>query len=167
MLEVADSKRLKGLVFDDVDTRLAVEVILDQCGFDVVAEVTSAEEAIRHAARAEPDAVVVDLALSGPLGLGIVPRLLAAAPGAAIVVLSPFTALHGPALEAGARELLDKYDLRPLRPLLHLVRSSPEGSRGCTCGFTVRSPSSSVAFEPRSSRVEVPTFRRPTVPPVG
>lgn len=151
-------------MFDDVDTRLAVEVILDQCGFDVVAEATSVDDAIGTAADFTPDAVVVDLALSGTMGLEIVPRLLAVAPDAAVVVLSPFAGLHGRALELGARELLDKYDLRPLRSMLHLVRSSPQ-SGACTCGLTVYSPSSSVAFAPSSSKVAVPTYRRPAVTP--
>lgn len=161
---MGDPTRLRGVVFDDIDTRLAVEVILDQCGFDVVGEATSVENVIGTAADLKPDAMVVDLALSGTLGLEIVPRLLAVAPDAAVLVLSPFAGLHGRALELGARELLDKYDLRPLRSMLHLVRSSPQ-SRGCTCGLTVYYPSSSVAFAPSLSRLAVPTFRRPPVQP--
>ena len=86
---------------DEPATTRAVEAILRRCGFDVLASAPSAAEALRAAAGGV-DVVVVDLALTGDRGLGVIEAFHAARPGCAVVVLSPFDSLHGPAMDAGA-----------------------------------------------------------------
>ncbi len=88
------------------------------CGFDAIEDVRAPDDAITVAARSRPAAVVVDIELSGSRGIGIVTELLAAAPGAAVIVLSQFDRLRFPALEAGAYSFVAKADLRELQRCL-------------------------------------------------
>ena len=93
-----------------------MEAILAGCGFEMVASVESAGEALVAASLSEPDVVVVDLALTGDLGLKVISALRTAQPSCAVVVLSPFPSLRGPALEAGAYDFVadSSSDLREL-----------------------------------------------------
>lgn len=116
------ARRLRALVYeDDAATRRAVGVIADRCGFDVVGEVESAADAVLAAELSRPDAIVVDLALTGVLGLGILRTLQVAAPECAIVVLSSFETMRRPALQAGAYEFVGNSDLRRLERCLRRV----------------------------------------------
>ena len=99
---------------DDPALTLAVRVILERQGFEVVAVAESATAAIQGAERARPDALVVVLALSGVHGVRIVSALRAASPESAVAVLSPFPRLRRPAFEAGAAEVVEIEDLRYL-----------------------------------------------------
>ncbi len=122
---------LRGLIWeDDAGAQRAVESVMERCGFQVVAVVASAPLAMRVAQRRRPHVIVLDLALTGELGLKVVPQLTTAAPGVAVVVLSSFNTLEGAALEAGACELLDKSDMRQLERCLQWVahRSLTEGT---------------------------------------
>ena len=121
MRAVDERVRLQGLVYDDdPDTRRAVVAILARCGFQVAGYVASPADAL-VAATANPDVIVLDLALSGSRGLGILAALRAVAPGCALVVLSPFGALRQAALEAGACDFIDKRDMRQLEGCLRAV----------------------------------------------
>ncbi len=63
-----------------------------------------------------PDLIVLELALAGTAGLAVVPALLAAVPGVAVVLLlTPYAGLRDAALRAGAYDLVDDDDLRDLR----------------------------------------------------
>ena len=131
MRAMGRSLRLRGLVFDDdADTRRAVTAILSRSGFDVVGVVSSPAEALA-AAGGLPDVVVLDLALSGTRGLGILGALHAVAPACELVVLSPFVALREAALDAGACDFIDKRDMRQLERCLRRVAeqaaTSPAG----------------------------------------
>lgn len=120
---------LRGLIWeDDGDAERAIRAVMEQCGFEVVALAISVPEALNAAQRTQPHAVVLDLALSGELGLRIVPQLAAVVPGVAVVVLSPFGALETHAADAGACGLIDKSDLR------HLARCLQSVARQCLAG---------------------------------
>ncbi len=126
-----DTNPLRGLIWnDDAEARRAVESVMEHCGFQVVAVVASASPAMRAARRTRPHVIVLDLALTGELGLRVVPQLTTAAPGVAVVVLSSFRTLEEAALEAGACEVLDTSDMRQLERCLQWVahRSLTEGT---------------------------------------
>ncbi|MBW3643189.1 MAG: response regulator [Actinobacteria bacterium] len=86
-------------------------------GMQLAATVTTVAEAVRVAASAKPDLVVIDLALAGDLGLGVVAALHEAAPGCTVVVVVPqaFVGLQPEAVAAGAMTLVESSDLRPLQ----------------------------------------------------
>ena len=113
---------LRGLIWDDdAVAERAIRALMEQCHFEVVAVATSVSGALKAAQRTQPHAVVLDLALTGELGLKIVPELAALAPGVAVVLLSPFAALEAHASDAGACGLMDKSDLRLLTRCLQSV----------------------------------------------
>lgn len=103
---------------DDVELATALaDTLTHLYGLQLLATVTTAAEAIRVAAGAKPDLVVIDLALAGDRGLGVVAALHDAAPGCAVVVVVPpaFVGLQPEAVAAGAMTLLESSDLRPLQ----------------------------------------------------
>jgi DNA-binding NarL/FixJ family response regulator len=77
----------------------------------IVGETGKTGEALYRAQALDPDVIVVDIAMRGAEGVTLVERLRAAAPAAAVVVLT----LHGDrdtrarAEEAGAHVFLEKY----------------------------------------------------------
>lgn len=117
----------------EADARLgrALTILLQGCGFGAVTAVRHPEDVLPVASRVHPHAVVLNLAMSGTMGLRLIPALLEAAPGSALVVVSPFPALHLPALAAGAHEVVDPSDLRPLRRFLEAEHDRP--GLGCLC----------------------------------
>jgi len=121
----ADSP-LRGLiVHDDLAVQRALAVIMDRCGFHVAAVTGFPEESMPVARAFRPDAVVFDLALSGDLGLRIIPEFLATSSACMVVALSPFTALRAQARELGAMGLVHPRDLRHVEDWL-LLGVNPE-----------------------------------------
>jgi len=117
---------LRGLiVHDDVAVQRALSVILERCRFRIVGTAVFPDESLIAARVTRPDAVVFDLALSGDLGLQIIPAFLATSPACMVVVLSPFTALRAAAKELGAMGLVDPRDLRHVEDWL-LLGTDPE-----------------------------------------
>lgn len=111
----------RGLIcHDEVAMRRALGVIMQRCGYAHVDVTDFAREAIAAAERFQPDAVVVDLALTGELGLRAVRAFAAASPGCLVVVLSPFSGLRRRAREAGGLALVDPNDLRHVEDWLLL-----------------------------------------------
>lgn len=112
-----------------------VDILNGLFDFDVVAIVDSGDDAVAAAASTRPDVVVVDLALGGGSGLRIVPALLQAAPDCAVVVLVPyqFGQLRTDARDAGAMELMELTDLRPLLRCLEQIHleAHPESCPSC------------------------------------
>jgi ActR/RegA family two-component response regulator len=107
---------LQAVVYDgDASSRRAAAVIVERSGMEVIYDGGGADDIVDHVRALRPDLIVLELALAGTCGLGIVPALLAAAPGSAVVLLSPFAALRDAALGAGACDLVDGDDLRELR----------------------------------------------------
>jgi DNA-binding response OmpR family regulator len=64
---------------------------------------------------------VIDLALTGSLGVRIVSVLRAAAPGCEIIAISPLENVDLAVLEAGAIEVVHPDDLRPLTAALKRI----------------------------------------------
>lgn len=120
---------------DTVMEAALIDTLNGLYAFDVVAAVTSGDEAVAAVARTQPNVVVLDLALAGEAGLRIVPALREAAPACAVVVLvpSPFGRLRASAEEAGAMALVELEDLRPLRRCLEQVhlRAHAESCPSC------------------------------------
>lgn len=174
MIRMPARAALRGLVIhDDPVVVRAVAVIMGQCGVEPVAHVNSGAAGLPIARAERPQFVVLDLALSGVRGVHLVSDLQAAAPGCTVVVLSPYTGLHEPARQAGARDLLDPSDLRVLRRCLQDAVSGADGHAGCSCGWEP-TPGTAPAFDPTTSRVseprvgsgrEPPTEQPPTAPP--
>ncbi|HZO62750.1 MAG TPA: response regulator transcription factor [Gaiellaceae bacterium] len=77
------------LVVDDHPlTRSALVDLLEQHSFAVVAEAADGVEAVERAREAQPDLVLLDLAMPGGGGLEALPKLRAAAPFCEVVVLT-------------------------------------------------------------------------------
>lgn len=100
---------------DRSDARVA-GLVLDACGYDVVAEARLASEAVQLAAVWQPDVVVLDVHLVGMSGVEVLPALRDVAPAAAVIVST-----DGDLEEAasfGARAVVDRADPRGLGEVL-------------------------------------------------
>ena len=99
------------LVDDDVSVRQLFRMLLEsEPDFLVIAEAGTADAAVPMAASQRPDLIVSDVEMPGSSGVEALPQLRAAAPDAAVVLMS---SLHpsdiGPiALAAGADAYIDK-----------------------------------------------------------
>jgi two-component system nitrate/nitrite response regulator NarL len=69
-------------------TRDALGALLAGNGFRVVGEAGNGEDAVRVAQETQPDVVLLDLSMPGTDGLTALPSVRAAAPNAAVVVLT-------------------------------------------------------------------------------
>lgn len=138
---------------DDSGSRRALSAVLARKGFDTVGTVESAEDLLARAGRPDVRVILLDLALAGMAGLGILASLRAVAPGAAIVLVSPFVDLRGAAVEAGAYELVDPHDLRELERCLD--RLVVEGA-----GDGDQRPEESDSAEPPIGAVAAPLLPR-------
>lgn len=100
------------LVIDDHPiTHLGASRLLRDLGYDPVGQAMTAEDALSQiAVDPRPDLIVLDISLPGANGLDLVAPLLAAAPGARILVFSmnDQTGFAARALQAGARGFLSK-----------------------------------------------------------
>ncbi len=77
------------LIVDDHPlTQEALASLLVQHGFEIVAQASSGEEAIRQAAKQQPDLVLLDLSMPGMSGLEALPEIRRVAPGSEVVVLT-------------------------------------------------------------------------------
>src|SRR6202162_5629202 len=101
-----------------------------QEGIDVVGEAAGADEAMRVAAAASPDVVLLDLVMPDGDGIGAIRRLLELAPGVRVLVLTSFAddAQIFAALAAGAAGYLLK-DVDPAA-LAEGVRDGHAGRPG-------------------------------------
>ena len=129
------------LCADDPGLLHAVRVMLEQNGVEVVATVGTGSQAVFAARATDPDLVVLDLAISGALGLRIVGALRAGTPGAGVVVLSPFESLRRAAVGAGALDLVSVRELRRLRVWVNHVLAAH--GETCNCHLGLRDPAES------------------------
>ncbi len=102
----------------DSASRRALTAILTGRGFRILATVDCADTLLHTAMGVQANIILLELSLAGVAGLRIVPALLTAAPGCAVVVLSSFDGLRAAALDAGAYDLIDPSDLRDLENCL-------------------------------------------------
>ena len=119
---------------DSAANRRAVEAILLRGGFHIFAEVGSALDAIAAASVGQPDVVVLDIALTGDLGLRALRELHDAAPACAVIVVSSFETLRPASLAAGAYEFVGNADLRALERALRRLATNDSG------GWRLRPP---------------------------
>ncbi len=138
------------------DPRLATalaDTVTHLYGLKVAAAVASAAEAISAVAVARPTLVVIDLALAGDLGLGVIAALHEAAPACAVVVVVPpaFVELQPEAVASGAMTLVDSSDLRGLQCCIeHLSGVHGEACPSCADQQRRRSLLSTWRTEPLS-----------------
>lgn len=124
-----EEKPLRALCWiDDADTCRVLATVLRRCGFEVVGEVTSVADALVAAGVCQPHAVVVDVALTGDLGLGAVRAVHAVAPPCAVLVISPFETMKSAAMEAGAYDVLGYSDLRVLEHSLKRLATEAQAT---------------------------------------
>ncbi|MHB1261911.1 MAG: response regulator [Thermoplasmatota archaeon] len=99
------------VVDDEPGFRLLAKLILeDRPEYQVVGEAGDGEQAIEHARRLQPDAVLLDLNMPVMGGLKALPRLRAASPASLVIVVSVARdqqELHQ-AKMAGAHGFIDK-----------------------------------------------------------
>lgn len=111
-----ESVRRRVLIADDhAPTRLGVRAALEEDGFDVVAEASTAREAIDQAMATAPDACLLDVYMPGN-GNAAAEEIARRLPGTAVVMLtySREEADLFSALRAGAQGFLNK-DMNPDR----------------------------------------------------
>src|SRR5580704_18292026 len=127
---------IRVMVVDDHPMwRDAVARDLSEAGYDVVATATDGAQALRVAAAARPDVVVLDLGLPDAPGVDVTRGLLAACPGARVLVLSASGEQQDvlDAVKAGALGYLLKSAARP--EFLDAVRRTADGDAVFTPGL--------------------------------
>jgi DNA-binding NarL/FixJ family response regulator len=91
------------MVVDDTDhVRTMLAEMLELDGFEVVAQAANGDEAVRLAAEADPDVVVMDLKMPGVDGLESTRRIKETRPAQAVIL---YTAYLDPVIEAQAKEV--------------------------------------------------------------
>jgi two-component system nitrate/nitrite response regulator NarL len=107
-----EKPRIKIVLVDDhavirAGLRLLIEA---RCDMKVVGEAANAADAIAVTTSTQPDVIVLDLNLVGDSGLDCLPRLLAVAPRARVLVLTGVNdyEMHRQAARLGARGLVHK-----------------------------------------------------------
>ncbi|MEX1162529.1 MAG: hypothetical protein WEB03_03015 [Nitriliruptor sp.] len=90
-------------------------------GAEVVATVHRWADLLRAAVETHPDVIVLDVAMSGPLGLRLVSVLRHLDPGREVVTVSELAALDLASVEAGAIAAVSPDDLRSLSEVLHRI----------------------------------------------
>jgi DNA-binding NarL/FixJ family response regulator len=96
--------------------------VLERCvtdaGLEVIAEVGHWTEAVARIAELDVDVAIVDLSLAGSMGVRLIEVLRTADPSCEVVALSPLEEIDLVAFEAGASEVVQPSDLRPLTAAL-------------------------------------------------
>jgi DNA-binding NarL/FixJ family response regulator len=96
--------------------------VLERCatdaGLEVIAQVGHWTEAVARVAELDVDVAVVDLSLAGSIGVRLIEVLRTADPACEVIALSPLEEIDLAALEAGALEVVQPSDLRPLTAAL-------------------------------------------------
>lgn len=153
----AEGARVAVICEDDAVAATAlVDTLSGLFGFSVAAVVATGAEALAAAGALTPELVVIDLALAGERGLGIISALVEASPATTVVALIParFAALRADAREAGARELVELGDLRPLRRCLERLHAAAHGANCPTCP-AARPPGTAAASDHSRSRLNI------------
>lgn len=123
------TKAIRVLLADDhVVVREGLRLVLEsEEGFEVVGEASDGAEALRQAAKLEPDVLLLDLRMPGTDGLEALEKLKAQGSSLPVVVLTTFNEDEKMvrALRAGARAFLLKDTGRA--PLMQAVRAAARG----------------------------------------
>jgi DNA-binding NtrC family response regulator len=98
-----------------------LERTVGDAGFEVVSSVRHWAEAVERVADLAVDVVIVDLAQTGSVGVRVIPVLRSAAPSCQVIAVSPLKEIDLAVLEAGAAEVVQPTDLRPLTAALERI----------------------------------------------
>lgn len=114
------------VVDDSADLRELISMVIERHpgGWQVVATAGEGEQAVVEARNAQPDLVLLDIAMPVMDGMQALPLIREACPEAVVVMLSgyPFATAGEGALSAGAHGYLEKSDLvRSLVPRLQRI----------------------------------------------
>lgn len=113
---------------DDPVARQLERGILTAVGFDVIAGVTNAVEALQVVSTYQPDVLVLDLGLPGTPGETIIQPVREVAPGCAVVICSAFDTTR--AIENGAIYVINKGANKELEAMLaRLAKRKPSTNR--------------------------------------
>jgi DNA-binding NarL/FixJ family response regulator len=117
---------LKILLVDDHEVvRLGIKALLNrETQFEVVAEASTADEAVRKSAEYKPDVVVMDIRLPGKSGIEATREIMQAQPETKIIILTTFAddELLFEAISAGASGyVLKQIDSRELVTALERI----------------------------------------------
>ena len=113
---------------DDASVRQVISFLLQDCGYDVVAEVAVVPDLVTVAKLAQPDVLILDLYLVGLSGLAALNELLAVAPGCTVVVYSAHDAWEQQALSAGATAFVAKPDFHGLEAAVRTLSKKKKSS---------------------------------------
>jgi DNA-binding NarL/FixJ family response regulator len=119
------------LVDDDCGLRQLFRLLLEsEPDFVVVGEAGTADDALPLVASEQPELVVSDVEMPGTSGVEAVPWMRAAAPGAAVVLMSSMhpSDIRAAALAAGADDYIDK--ATGVETLIGMLRDVVERCRG-------------------------------------
>jgi CheY-like chemotaxis protein len=113
------------LLCGDATVSCAVlERTAEDAGFEVVSTVRHWTEAVERVADLGVDVAIVDLAQAGSVGVRVIPVLRSAAPSCQVIALSPLKEIDLAALEAGAGDVVQPTDLRPLTAALDRIAAA-------------------------------------------
>lgn len=98
------------LVDDDLTSRWLLRGVLKRLGFVLLAEATNGEEGVLAVTRTKPDVVLLDVCMPFQTGPGALPAIIAAHPGAKVVMLTSMAdeATVRDCIAKGAAEYLRK-----------------------------------------------------------
>jgi two-component system invasion response regulator UvrY len=108
-------RQIRVLVVDDQPPflRAARAVLEAASGFDLIAEVTSGEEAVAAARELEPDLVLMDVNMPGIGGVEATRRIVTARPETIVVLLSSYEDAPADTDRSGAAVYVPKGDFGP------------------------------------------------------
>lgn len=108
-------RRIRVLVVDDQAPflRAARAVLGEASGFELIAEVTSGEEAVAAARDFEPDLVLMDVNMPGLGGVEATRRIVTARPETIVVLLSSYEHAPAEADGSGAAVYIPKAEFGP------------------------------------------------------
>jgi DNA-binding NarL/FixJ family response regulator len=104
---------------DDVMTRRLVTRLLDDAGYEVLAELDTAVDAIEVARLSKPDLVVLDLSLPGVSGAAAIPELRRVSPVSRIIVCTGFDKLAAEIPMDGVHAVVSKTELLSLAGIIN------------------------------------------------
>jgi DNA-binding NarL/FixJ family response regulator len=102
---------------DPVMQRWCLRLATD-AGVEVVGTTSRWAQALELVVDQEADALLVDIATVGRLGVRLIRAVRRLAPACEVFVLSPFRSIDAAALEAGATAIADPSDPRPVATAL-------------------------------------------------
>jgi two-component system chemotaxis response regulator CheY len=108
------TKRTALVCDDDSLTRQLVSRLLDDAGYEILAELDTAVGVVEVARLSKPSVIVLDLSLPGISGVAAVPELRKASPVSRIIVCTSFDNLGEEARLAGVHAVVSKSELLSL-----------------------------------------------------